>query len=80
MGCIEMGLGKEQEKEYDYVVDDDYSGAVHTNLLHTRSEAAGALNAFKVATENEVQMKLREVMTDDREKDGYDGPRSSCVQ
>ena len=55
-------------KEYEYVVVDDDRGTVHTKPLHPRSEAAEAIKVYKVATENMVQMKLREVMTDDHEE------------
>jgi len=67
-------------KEYEYVVVNDDRGTVHTKPLHPRSEAAGAIKVYKVATENMVPMKLREVMTDDHEVCGYDGPISTCAQ
>jgi len=64
-----IGLhGVHRGKEYEYVVVDDDRGTVHTKPLHPRSEAAEAIKVYKVATENMVQMKLREVMTDDHEE------------
>jgi hypothetical protein len=59
------------------VVVDDYSRTVYTKPLHPRLEAAGTLKVFKVAAKSMVQMKLREVMTDDGEKDRCDGPVSN---
>jgi hypothetical protein len=72
LGPWSSGTGK----EYECVVVNDYGGTVYSKVLYPKSEAAGAFKVYG----GHGSMKLCEVMTDDREKAGYGGPISSCVQ
>lgn len=51
-------------KLYEYIDVDNYSRAVYTCPLRSKSDAPVAFKVFKAAAENESQKKLREVMID----------------
>ena len=52
------------EREYVYVVVDDYSRAVYTSPLCLKS-AVQVFKAFRVAAENESEKRIREITMDD---------------
>ena len=51
-------------KLYEYMVMDNYSRAVYTCPLRSKSDVPVAFKVFKATTENESQKKSHEVMTD----------------
>ncbi len=51
------------EREYVYVVVDDYTGAVNTWPLRIKS-AVEVFKAFRVTPENESEKRIREIMMD----------------
>ena len=51
-------------KEYRYIVVGDYTRAVYARPLRLKSEAQEAFKLFKAVAENESQIRMREILTD----------------